>query len=318
MKALKLISLATLATLALVGCGGTVDAADNPDGLTNVSVAAIPIADTAALHLGVAEGFFKDEGLNVTIESVTGGAVAVPGVVSGNYDFAFSNIISMFVARQQGLDLKFVTNGATSTGVAGADISAIVVAKDSPLTSAAELSGKKVSSNLLSNIGDTTIRHAVDKAGGDGKSLDFVEVPVQEAMSALENKQIDAALIVEPFLTKALESGGRALDWNYVAVSPDMDVSGYFTSAVTAKNKPELVKKFASAMAKSLEFSQANPDKIRQIIPTYTQIDATLAAKIVVPRFKVNFSRESAEILGQAAVKYGTLKERPDLDKLLP
>lgn len=317
MKVLKLISIAVLAASTLTACGGGAPA-DSPGGLTDVSVAAIPIADTAALHLGVAEGFFKDEGLNVTIESVTGGAVSVPGVVSGTYDFAFSNIISMFVAQGQGLDLKFVTNGATSTGKAGADIAAIVVRGDSPLTSANQLNGLKVSSNLLANIGDTTIRHAVDAAGGDGASLDFVEVPVQEAMVALQNKQIDAALVVEPFLTKALQSGGRALDWNYVSVHPEMDVSGYFTSGDTVKNKPELVDKFARAMAKSLEFSQANPDKVRKIIPTYTQIDAALASQIVLPRFKADFSRESAEILGQAALKYGTLKALPDLDKLLP
>lgn len=317
MKALKFISIAVLAAGTLVACSADT-AGDTPEGLIDVSVAAIPIADTAALHVGLAEGFFEDEGLNVTIESVTGGAVSVPGVVSGTYDFAFSNIISMFLAQEQGLDLQFVTNGATSTGVAGGDIAAIVVLEDSPFASAAGLDGKKVSSNLLSNIGDTTIRHAVDQAGGDGGSLDFVEVPVQEAMVALENKQIDAALIVEPFLTRALQSGGRALDWNYVAVHPEMDVSGYFTSGAIVKNEPEMVEKFSKAMAKSLEFSQENPDKVREIITTYTQIDAALAAEIVLPRFKVDFNRESAEILAKSALKYGTLTNLPDLDKLLP
>src|SRR5690606_16138791 len=134
----------------------------------------------------------------------------------GDFDFAFSNIISMFVARDQGLPITFVTNGTTNTGEEGADIAAIVVAEDSPLQRPADLEGKTVSSNLLSNIGDTTIRHTVDADGGDGSTLEFVEVAVPEVMAALERGQIDAGLVVEPFLTKALNEGGRALGWNYV------------------------------------------------------------------------------------------------------
>ncbi|QEE60423.1 nitrate ABC transporter substrate-binding protein [Salinibacterium sp. dk2585] len=318
MKAFKIASVATVAALALAGCGGSAAPDEGANGLTPVSVAAIPIADTAALHLGVEQGFFEDEGLDVTVESVMGGAISVPGVVSGDFDFAFSNVISMFVAQEQGLDLQFVTNGATSTGEVDADIAAIVVLDDAPYKSAADLDGLTVSSNLLSNIGDTTIRHAVDAAGGDGASLNFIEVPVQEAMAALENKQIQAALVVEPFLTQALQTGGRALDWNYVAVHPEMDVSGYMTSGRLVKENPELVEKFAAAMAKSLEFSQENPDEVHRIITTYTQITPELAADIVLPRFKPDFNREAMEILGKAAAKYGILKAEPDLDTLLP
>lgn len=318
MKAFKIAAVATVAALALAGCSGSSGPQEGADGLTPVTVAAIPIADTAALHLGVEQGFFEDEGLDVTIESVMGGAISVPGVVSGEFDFAFSNVISMFVAQEQGLDLQFVTNGATSTGEAGADIAAIVVLEDAPYESAADLDGLTVSSNLLSNIGDTTIRHAVDEAGGDGASLNFIEVPVQEAMAALENKQIEGALVVEPFLTQALQNGGRALDWNYVAVHPEMDVSGYMTSGRLVQENPELVEKFSAAMAKSLEFSQKNPDEVRRIITTYTQITPELAADIVLPRFTPEFNREAMEILGKAAAKYGILKAEPDLDTLLP
>lgn len=319
MKKLTAIAGAALAVGLLTGCGSG-DAAPAPaDGeLLDVTVGVVPFADTAAIFLGQERGFFEEEGIDLEIETISGGAVAIPGVMSGDYDFAFSNIISMFVARDQGLDLRFVANGTTSTGVEGADIAAIVVHESSELQRPSDLDGKTVSSNLLSNIGDTTIRHTVDVDGGDGSTLDFVEIPIPEAFAALETGQVDAALIVEPFLSGALAQGGRAIGWNYVAVHPEMDVSGYFTSGEKIANDPELVERFTRAMIASLEYADANSDEVRQIIPTYTAIAPEVAETIVLPRFKVDFSRESATILGQAALKYETIRIEPDLDVLLP
>lgn len=327
-----IVTLGAVALLALTGCssgspsgaGSSADAAASPsagesgEDLVPIRVGAIPIADTAAVYLGADKGFFADEGLDIEVVPITGGSVAVPGVMSGDFDFAFSNIISMFVARDQGLPITFVTNGTTNTGEEGADIAAIVVAEDSPLQRPADLEGKTVSSNLLSNIGDTTIRHTVDADGGDGSTLEFVEVAVPEVMAALERGQIDAGLVVEPFLTKALNEGGRALGWNYVAVSEQMDVSGYFTLEKTIEEKPELVEKFVKAMTTSLEYANDNPDEVRRIVPTYTQIDEATAQSMVLPRFLAQFNRSSAEILGKAAAKYGTISQEPDLDGVLP
>lgn len=328
------IAVVAVAALGLAGCGsgspagtnGTGAAGDpaagtgtaEQEGLTKIRVGAIPIADTAAVFLGADKGFFEDEGLDIEIVQIAGGSVAVPGVMSGDFDFAFSNIISMFVARDQGLPIKYVTNGTTNTGVEGEDIAAIVVAEDSPLQSPSDLNGLTVSSNLLSNIGDTTIRHAVDADGGDGASLEFVEIAVPDVMASLERGQVDAGLIVEPFLTKALNEGGRAIGWNYVSVSESMDVSGYFTLEKTIEEDAELVEKFTRAMATSLEFADENPDEVRRIIQTYTAIDADTAESMILPRFKVEFNRESAETLGKAAAKYGTISEEPDLDAVLP
>lgn len=321
MRKLTAIAAAAIMIGALTACGSADQQTSEPpagDALIDVRVGVVPFADTAAIYLGKEKGFFEEEGLDLTIETISGGAIAIPGVLSGDYDFAFSNIISLFVARDQGLDLRFVTNGTTSTGIEGADIAAIVVLEDSELQRPSDLEGKTVSSNLLSNIGDTTIRHTVDVDGGDGSKLTFVEVPIPEALGALENGQIDAALIVEPFLSAALDNGGRAIGWNYVAVHPEMDVSGYFTSGQKIADDPDLVERFTRAMSASLIYADENPDEVRHIITTYTAITPEIAETIVLPRFKVDFSRESATILGGAALKYGTISAPVELDELLP
>ena len=110
------------------GTNATQDAESTPEGeLQEVTVGAIAIADVAPLHLAVQEGFFEEEGLDVEIVETTGGAVSLPGVVAGDYDFAFLNVASLMIARDQGLDVEFIANGTTTTGEPGADNIGIVV-----------------------------------------------------------------------------------------------------------------------------------------------------------------------------------------------
>jgi NitT/TauT family transport system substrate-binding protein len=78
------------------------------------------------------------------------------------------------------------------------------------------------------------------------------------------------------------------------------------------------VEKFTAAMKKSMEYAQDNPEEVREIIGTYTQIDKELLDEIALPRFTPEFHRDAAQTLGEAAVKYGTIDKAPNLDALLP
>ena len=247
MKRRFIAVLAAASVLGLSACGsgspsstgGTATGGAGGDsGLTKVSVGVIPIVDCAPIYLGDKQGFFKEEGLQLDIQTATGGAAIVPGVVSGSFDFAFSNLISVMVAKDKGLDLKFVANGASTTGEIGKDIGGVVVPAGSDIQSAKDLSGKTVSVNNLSNIGDTTIKSVVEKDGGDPNSVKFVEVAFPDAPAALANKQVDAAWILEPFLSKAVAEGGKVVSWNFVEMHPELDIAGYFTKAETIRARP--------------------------------------------------------------------------------
>jgi NitT/TauT family transport system substrate-binding protein len=301
------------------GGGGAASssAAGGGGDLTTVKVGVIPIVDTAPIWLGKSKGFFKEEGLNLEITTTTGGAAAVPGVVSGDFDIAFGNVVSLMVATDKGLPLKFISNGTTTTGEKP-DFSGVVVPKDSPIKTAADLAGKTVSVNNLNNIGDTTIRKVVEEAGGDPKGIKFVEVAFPDAPAAVERKQVDAAWILEPFLSAAVGKGARVVSYNYTEFDPSLDIAGYFTKKDTVEGKKDMVEGFQRAMKKSLEYAQSNPDEVRDIVGTYTKMDAAARAKMVLPKFTPQFNRDAAKKLGDAAVSYGTLKKAPNLDELLP
>lgn len=318
--------VAAVSVLALSACGsgspsGGVSEAPadaGSGGLTKISVGVIPIVDTAPIWLGDEKGFFAEEGLELDLQTATGGAAIVPGVVSGSFDFAFSNLISVMVANDKGLDLQFVANGASTTGEEGTGFGAVVVPEDSDIQSAADLEGKTVSVNNLSNIGDTTIKHVVEQDGGNPDNIDFVEVAFPDAPAALQNGQVDAAWILDPFLTQARSEGARVISWNFTEMHPELDIAGYFTTSEKVQNEPELVEKFTRAMNKSLEYAQENPQEVRDIVGTYTEIDAETLAELTLPEYRPEFSREAAQTLGEAAAKYGTLSEAPNLDELLP
>jgi NitT/TauT family transport system substrate-binding protein len=297
--------------------GGSGTSSEAGGDLTDVKVGVIPIVDTAPLWLGKEKGFFSDEGLNLDITTTTGGAAAVPGVVGGSFDIAFGNTVSMMVAVDQGLSLKYLTNGVTTTGE-DPDFSAVVVPKDSPIKTPKDLEGKTVSVNNLKNIGDTTIRKVVRDDGGDPSTINFVEVAFPDAPAALERGQVDAAWVLEPFLSQSLGQGARVVTYNYVDFDPNLDIAGYFTTTDKIENDPEMVSAFQTAMKKSLSYAQDHPDEARDIVGTYTKIDEQTRAKMTLPRWKPEFDRAAYEKLGEAAQGDGTISSAPDLDAILP
>ena len=317
---------AAAAVLTLSACGSgslsgdesTETAGAAGEGLTSMSVGVIPIVDTAPIWLGKEQGFFEDAGIDLEIQTTSGGAAAVPGVVSGDFQFAFGNVMSVMVANDKGLDVQFVANGNSTTGDTSSDFGAVVVSADSDIEAPADLAGRTVSVNNLSNIGDTTIRKVVEDDGGDASSIKFVEVPFPDAPAALESGQVDAAWILDPFLTQSVESGARVISYNFAETDPNLDISGYFTSAEYIEANPELVEKFTEAMNKSTVYAQENPEAVREVVGTYTKIDEAMRSKMVLPTFRVEFNRDAAAVLGDAATRYGTLSKAPDLDSILP
>ena len=315
---------ATFAVLGLAACSPGSPSGEGPTGaagdgsLTPITVGVIPIVDTAPIWLGEEKGFFAEEGLDLNLQTASGGSAIVPGVQSGEYDFAFSNLISVMVANDKGLQMQFVANGITTTGDTASDVGSVIVAEDSGITSAQDLEGKKVSVNNLSNIGDTTIKSIVEEAGGDPDSVEFVEVAFPDAPAALETGVVDAAWILEPFQTQTLDAGARMLSANFAEFDPELDVAAYFSSAQYIKANPEVTEKFTRAMNKSLDYAQEHPDEVRDIVGTYTKIGDEVRAEMVLPRFRSEFNKDAVKKLGDAAQRYGTLEKPVDLEILLP
>jgi NitT/TauT family transport system substrate-binding protein len=311
---------AAVLVAAVAGCGSSEspDGAATENGATKVKVGVIPIVDVAPIYLGQKQGFFAKRKIDLSMESGQGGAAIVPGVVSGQFQFGFSNITSLLIAQTKNVPIKVVSNGVASTGKAGADFGGVTVKKASPIRTAADLAGKKVAVNTLKNIGDTTVRESVRKAGGDPSGIKFVEIPFPNMPAALEAGQVDAAWVVEPSLSAVTAAGGRVVAWNYVDAAPDLTVAAYFTSTKLLADQPDLVKAFTDAMNESLAYADSHPDDVRAVIGDYTKIDPAVRAKLTLPKWPAEINRPSVETLARLGTQDGVISGSPDLGKLLP
>ena len=299
------------------GGGGSASPGGTGGELRKVSVGVIPILDVAPLYLGIEKGFFAEHGLEVTPTPAQGGAAIVPAVLAGSNDFGFSNVVSLLTARDKGVPLVAVAGGSSSTGDPAKDFNSVLVAKESTLRSARDLAGKTVAINTLNNIGDTTVRAAVEKAGGDPSAVKFVELPLPDMPAQLAAGRIDAAWTSEPFVAAIKAQGGRVLVDALTETYASLQVAAYFTSEQTKAKDPQLVKDFVAAMNQSLQYATAHPDEARAVVSTYTKITPDVAAGVVLPGWPAELDQDSLTAVGQAARKYGTLKNDPDVKGLL-
>ncbi|MFI1731585.1 ABC transporter substrate-binding protein [Streptomyces acidicola] len=287
-------------------------------GTTTVKVGVVPVLDVAPLYLGQKQGFYSKRGIKLETSLAQGGAAVVPGVVSGQFQFGFSNTTSLLVAQSKNVPVKAVANGASSTAKDGADFAGLTVKKGSPFTSAKQLEGKKAAVNTLNNICDTSIRESVRKDGGDPSKVEFVEMPFDQMPAALDKGQVDGACTPEPALATVKAAGGKSIASIFYDVDPNLTVAMYFTSQQYAQSNPEVVKRFQEATAESLKYADSHPDEVRQILTTYTKIPDTLLDTLTLPRWPAEPDRGSIERLTELGVQDGLFKEAPDLDKLLP
>lgn len=320
LRRILLIGSAALLTLtaACGGSSGTTSGSDGGGGTTTINVGIIPITDVAPLYLGVKKGFFSERGLEVKTQTAQGGAAIVPGVVSGQFQFGFSNIVSLLLARDQGLPIKMVANGNNSTGKVGEDFSAVVVPKDSSIQDIADLEGHSVAVNTLQNIGPVSINAAVEEAGGDPSKVKYVELALPDMLPALEEGRVDAAWLVEPFTTMGLQAGNRPVLWNFARMGSNQIIAGYFTSEKYAQQNPETVKAFQAAMQESLTYAQNHREEAREIITSYTEIEPDLLKEVVLPVWQTEINRDAVQKWADLGRKYGILSKPADLDSLLP
>lgn len=315
-RALRAVAvLATGALLASCGSGGS-DAKTNAEGMTTAKIGVLPIVEVAPVYLGIQKGFYRDEKIDLQPQQAQGGAAIVPAVVSGQYTFGFSNVVSLLIAQTKGLPLSMLAASSESTGRIGDDLSAVMVKKGSKIQTPADLEGKTVSVNTLKNIGDVTIKAAMEKHDADGSKIRFVEMALPDMQPALEQGRIDAEWVVEPFVSQAIAAGSVPVLWNYAEADPNLIIAGYFTSQKTRQQNPDLVARFERATKKSMQYAQSHPDEAKQALTTYTSITADQTRSIVLPRYDPTMDKTVLNHVADLITKYKLADKLPDVDAL--
>src|SRR5918996_2507349 len=188
------------------------------------------IVDNAAMFVAMEKGFFKAEGLELETVPMAGGAVIVQGVTSGDLQFGWTNVISLYQAHVEGFDFKLIAGGATNVKGAN-ETHAIQVLKTSPIVRAKDLEGKTVAVNTLNNIVHLMAMAWLDKNGANSSKVKFVEIPFPQMEAALTAGKVDAISVQEPFVTAAVaKAGARVLAHPWSEVLPKFLIASWFAS----------------------------------------------------------------------------------------
>ena len=323
------LALTATVSLVLAACGGGGEeepaASGSPEASgsapaepVTVQVGVIPVTDVAVLYLGQEQGFFEDQGITLNFNTGQGGAALVPSVVSGEYDFAFSNVISVMQAREQGLPLTIIAPSAASTGEVDFGIN-MLMAIDPAIQDAGDLVGRTIGVNTLNNLSETLARVSVEAAGGDPNGVQLAEMSFPDQVTALASGDIDAFVCAEPFCSMATDAGARVIANPYDDLAPGEQIaaSAYFATEEAIAADPELYERIRAAIEASQEYADENPDEIRAQLPNYTQIDPALIERMGLPEFKPTLEPDELQSLADAALKYGIVDEAPVLDEVV-
>ena len=309
------------AALAVAGCGGDDEGGGAGGGGENtpatLDVGVIPIVDVAPLYLGVEKGFFEEESLTIRPHLAQGGAAIIPAVQSGDFQIGFSNVVSEVLARSQGLPIQIVTQGVQAPENPEDDYSAVMVAEDSEIREPQDLEGKEIAVNTLKNIGDVTIKAALEKAGVDISRLRFVEVPFPDMIPTLEAGRVDGIWAIEPFLTQAREAGHRSIIANYAQLEPNLTVATYFAMQPYIEENGEVIDRFRRAMNRSLTYAQENPQEARDIVLEYTEVPRPVAQAMRLPFWSDDLNVPSIQLLTDLSERYGLVEEKPEMEELI-
>jgi NitT/TauT family transport system substrate-binding protein len=262
------------------------------------------IVDNAAMFMAMEKGFFKSEGLELETVPMAGGAVIVQGVTSGDLQFGWTNVISLYQANVEGFDFRLVAGGATNVRAKN-ETHAIQVLKSSPIKSAKELEGKTIAVNTLNNIVHLMAMAWLDKNGASSAKVKFVELPFPQMLAALSGGRVDAISVHEPFATAAVEKGeARVLAHPWGDVLPKFLIASWFASEKwIAKNK-NMSQAFVRAINRGIDAIHADPEGSRAAMVKWAGLSAELAGKIGLPVFEKAISEKDLQATIDLTQKY--------------
>jgi len=329
MKNKKWISLAAAVVLAVTALPMGVFAAkkdSTEEKLTKVTLNEVAHSIFyAPQYVAIEEGYFKDEGLDLTLVTGFGADKTMTAVISGEADIGFMGAEASVYAYQEGAT-DAVVNFAQLTQRAG---NFLVAREEMPDFKWEDLKDKKVLGGRKGGMPEMVFEYILRKNGLDpqkdltiDQSIDFGST----AAAFTGDTSADFTVEFEPSAT-ALEKEGAG----YVVASLGVD-SGYVPytsySAKTSymEKNPEIIQKFTNALQKGMEYVQSHtPEEIAEVIaPQFAETDLDTVTAIVKRYYDQNtwksnliFEKESFELLEDILEDSGELSERVSYEDLV-
>src|SRR3989454_3728546 len=254
----------------LLVAAGNAAAADTPVTFQLNWMAGGPNAGFAA---AVAEGYYKDAGLDVTLVQGNGSGNTAQLVANGRAQLAYADAVAVSQLIAKDAPMKIIAT------IYQSNPNAVMSLKKTGIKSVKDLAGKKV--GVPSASSQTTMLPLLLKSNNLKESdVNMIDMPVASMVPALLQGQVDAVLgSIDAYQIQA-ESQGAQLDVYRFADHGVPTVStSIFASNDYLKSNPDVVKKFVAASLKGWSFALDNPEKaIKDVKTVFPEVNEKLAA----------------------------------------
>jgi NitT/TauT family transport system substrate-binding protein len=306
--------------------GGLSDAPDAGNGeggggngeMTTLTMAETPGGPLSFIAYGVQQGHFEAEGIDLQVQPNPGGGTSsVPALLQGEYDVMGLDLVSAITSIEAGLPLKMVTAGSATSEEPEGDFAGVLVKADSPIQGPEDFEGIRMGVNALGNVNELAIRRTLEDQGMAENAISPVELPFPEILAAIGRGDVDAGILIEPFVTIGEKQGMRVVHRPWVGIKPGLQIGTMVMAEEKINEDPDVVERFARAVKATAEDIQQDPDAFREALPKLVDLDPALAQEINLIQWRGESDMESIQLTGELMVKYGLVDEEIDYEDVV-
>jgi NitT/TauT family transport system substrate-binding protein len=194
-----MLSLLSIAALVLAGASAPASAQSR----VPLTIATVPSVPSASTHLALDKGYFRDAGLDVTVERIDSLSKALAFVATNRIQVAQGGISAgYFNAVAQGLPIVMALEGGSTPLYHLILVHPELAGK---IKVPADLKGRRVALSAPGSNAVYELGMMLASAGLRIKDVDVKYIAFPQMAVALANRAVDAALMVAPFTEVAVE-----------------------------------------------------------------------------------------------------------------
>ncbi len=220
------------------------------------------------------EGYFAEEGLNVTLTQFSSAGELVNGLESGKLDVAFIGSVPTLTFQSQGHDVTII--GGAMTNGHGYVIKSEFAEKDEQGVEI--LKGRNVAS-VKNSVQDAELQILLKNAGIEiGEGADKVNIVYfdsqKDAYAALSNATIDAASVYSPYASLAKSQGYKVVYYcAHEKALENQPCCRQVASTAAVKANPNTFTALERAFIKAYHLTQKDHEKTIADVKKYIDID---------------------------------------------
>jgi ABC-type nitrate/sulfonate/bicarbonate transport system substrate-binding protein len=268
------------------------------------------------LNVGIEQGIFAKYGLDVDTSDMAGDARLQQALASGAVDFGLGSGPSMALAAKGGQAIAVAAFAGEPRNIA------IIVGKDSPIKTVADLKGKKMGTTTKGSLTEWLVQQLSRQQGWGDDGIPMVELGTFDAsLAALKVKQIDAMVgaLEAGYLLE--EKGDAKVLTGLEKVAPKFHTHVVFARDDLIKSNPDLVSRFLKGVFASIAFMKANKEKTSDIATqvlhqTPAVMNRAWDYEISMFEDDGHFDPQAIDVLQQSFVAMGLAPEKIPDDKL--